>query len=264
MIDTGGHHDRGGACAEATGRAGHLLCATHALLSGPAVERLSAAPVDGSGGHQHHFRSRRNGSSTNSRCCPSPACWRRPSATPTATSLVSSLFECMQEQDGTTWQPRQLFQAAHPQRHRQGRGPRLRAGPARPAVIYGHHREPESLHVDAGGADPAAPGHAAPPHPGRRHGRRPCPGEGAHPRNPAESAPSGQTIVHIDLYEVARTKRSPWKWRSSWSAVPDGVRNSGGVLEQQIHALQIRVLPATSRISSRSTSPASPSASRCT
>ena len=53
MIDTGGTMSEAVHALKKLGAQDIYICATHALLSGPAVERLSQSSGDGSGGHQH-------------------------------------------------------------------------------------------------------------------------------------------------------------------------------------------------------------------
>ena len=50
------------------GAAGVVIAATHAILSGPAVDRLKNCPATRDRGHQHAADPRRSASSTSSPC----------------------------------------------------------------------------------------------------------------------------------------------------------------------------------------------------
>jgi len=49
LIDTAGTLVKGAGALLAKGAASVSACATHAVLSGPAVERIEASPLEGSG-----------------------------------------------------------------------------------------------------------------------------------------------------------------------------------------------------------------------
>ena len=57
-------------------------------------------------------------------------------------------------------------------------------------------------------------------------------------RNPVRPA----DIIHLDLYAVRADEKITVEVPIHFTGVPDGVRNFGGVLDQTMHALQIRVL----------------------
>jgi len=59
-------------------------------------------------------------------------------------------------------------------------------------------------------------------------------------RNPVRPA----DIIHIDLYEVHADQKVTIEVPVKLIGVPDGVKNFGGVLDQIMHDMSIRVLPA--------------------
>jgi ribose-phosphate pyrophosphokinase len=85
MIDTGGTMTEAAHALKRLGAGKIYICATHALLSGPAVERLRAAPVE-EVAVTNTIGSPPSGASRSSRCSRSRRCWRRRSAIPTAIS----------------------------------------------------------------------------------------------------------------------------------------------------------------------------------
>lgn len=111
-----------------------------------------------------------------------------------------------------------------------------------PAVIYGHHREPLALDVDAGAATRLlqAIGSAAT--------LVDVTISGAEPvkvlirevqRNPVRPV----DVIHLDLYEISADEKITVEVPVHLTGVPDGVRNSGGVLDHLLHKLEIRVYP---------------------
>jgi large subunit ribosomal protein L25 len=59
-------------------------------------------------------------------------------------------------------------------------------------------------------------------------------------RNPVRPA----DIIHLDLYEVQADRKITVEVPVKLIGVPDGVKNFGGVLDQIMHDMEIRVLPA--------------------
>lgn len=59
-------------------------------------------------------------------------------------------------------------------------------------------------------------------------------------RNPVRPA----DIIHLDLYEVHADQKLTVEVPVKLIGVPDGVKNFGGVLDQIMHDMEIRVLPA--------------------
>jgi large subunit ribosomal protein L25 len=123
-----------------------------------------------------------------------------------------------------------------------GKGParQLRLKGRIPAVIYGHGREPESLSVSEAELGRALTGIAAgstlfdltidgtPVKALIRELQR-------HPYRPK--------IVHVDFYEIHAGEKVTLEIPVHLIGSPDGVRNAGGVLDQLLRELKIRVLP---------------------
>jgi len=112
-----------------------------------------------------------------------------------------------------------------------------------PAVIYGHNREAESLQVDAvqlgrllqaigltAAMVDVTIGERAPVKALIREIQR-------NPVRPSD-------LLHLDLYEVRADEKITVEVPVQLTGVPDGVRNSGGVLDHLIHKLTIKVFPA--------------------
>ena len=112
-----------------------------------------------------------------------------------------------------------------------------------PAVIYGRGREPEALALDTTALTRLLTEIAA------ATTLVDLTVEGRAPvkalireiqRNPVRPA----DIIHLDLYEVHADEQVNIEVPLHFVGVPEGVRNFGGVLDQTMHALAIRVLPA--------------------
>ena len=111
-----------------------------------------------------------------------------------------------------------------------------------PAVIYGHHREPQALDVDAASATRLLQsiGSSAALVDVTITGREPVKALIREvQRNPVRPV----DIIHLDLYEISADEKSTVEVPVHLVGVPDGVRNSGGVLDHLLHELEIRVLP---------------------
>ena len=112
-----------------------------------------------------------------------------------------------------------------------------------PAVIYGHHREPTSLSVEATALDRLLT---------VEHGTRALLDitvDGKAPvkalireiqRNPVRR----QDIVHLDLYEVKADEKIIVKVPVHLTGTAEGVRNGGGILEHPVRELTVRLFPA--------------------
>ena len=111
-----------------------------------------------------------------------------------------------------------------------------------PGIIYGHHRQPESLQIEAPALSRLLVGaHSSTLVDVTVDNRAPVK---ALIREIQRDPLRASSIVHIDLYEVRADEKVAVEVAIRLVGTPDGVRNHGGVLEQQLHALQIRALPA--------------------
>jgi large subunit ribosomal protein L25 len=110
-----------------------------------------------------------------------------------------------------------------------------------PGIIYGHHREPEALQIDAPALGRLLIGaHSSTLVEVTVDNRAPVKALIREiQRDPLRSS----DIVHIDLYEVRADEKVTLEVAVHLTGTPDGVRNFGGVLDQQLYALEIRVLP---------------------
>ena len=111
-----------------------------------------------------------------------------------------------------------------------------------PAVIYGHHREPQALDVDAISATRLlqAIGSAATLVDVTITGREPVKVLIREvQRNPVRPV----DIIHLDLYEISADEKITVEVPVHLVGIPDGVRNSGGVLDHLLHKIEIRVFP---------------------
>jgi large subunit ribosomal protein L25 len=110
-----------------------------------------------------------------------------------------------------------------------------------PGIIYGHHREPEALQIEAPALGRMLLGaHSSTLVEVTVDNRPPVKALIREiQRDPLRSS----DIVHIDLYEVRADEKVTLEVAVHLVGTPDGVRNFGGVLDQQLYALQIRVLP---------------------
>lgn len=112
-----------------------------------------------------------------------------------------------------------------------------------PAVIYGHHREPASLTVDAAALNRLLTvGHAA-------RALLDVAVDGKAPvkallREIQRDPVRPQDIVHIDLYEVRADEKIVVKVPVHLTGTADGVRNGGGILEHPMRELTVKVFPA--------------------
>jgi len=112
-----------------------------------------------------------------------------------------------------------------------------------PAVIYGHDRSPEPLMVDAAALGRLlASGNAA-------STIFELAVDGDAPvkalireiqRNPLRQT----DIIHLDFLEIRAHEKITVEVPVHLTGTADGVRNFGGILDQVMHKLQIRVLPA--------------------
>ncbi|HEX9892579.1 MAG TPA: 50S ribosomal protein L25 [Gemmatimonadales bacterium] len=111
-----------------------------------------------------------------------------------------------------------------------------------PAIIYGHNRTPENLAVDVVEAARLIQtiGAAAAIIEVSVAGREPVKVLIREvQRNPVRPS----DLLHLDLYEISADEKIVVEVPVHLVGVPDGVRNSGGVLDHLLHKLEIRVFP---------------------
>lgn len=130
-------------------------------------------------------------------------------------------------------------------RSRSGKGVArsLRRGGRIPAVIYGRGRDPEAIDVDTTTLTRllAQISAATTIVDVTVEGRAPVKALIREiQRNPVRPA----DIIHLDLYEVHADQKVTIEVPVKLIGVPDGVKNFGGVLDQTMHDMSIRVLPA--------------------
>ncbi|HEX9164992.1 MAG TPA: 50S ribosomal protein L25 [Gemmatimonadales bacterium] len=111
-----------------------------------------------------------------------------------------------------------------------------------PAVIYGHHREAEALEVDGTAVSRllTALGSSAAMVDVTIEGREPVKALIREvQRNPVRPS----DVLHLDLYEVRADEKITVDIPVHLTGTPEGVRNSGGILDHLLHRLTIRVFP---------------------
>jgi large subunit ribosomal protein L25 len=109
-----------------------------------------------------------------------------------------------------------------------------------PAVIYGHGRQPEALSVGAKDLEQALAGIAA------EATLFDLAIDGAPVKaliREIQRHPFRSQIIHVDFYEIHAGERVTLEVPVHLVGSPDGVRNGGGVLDQLIREVKIRVLP---------------------
>lgn len=126
-----------------------------------------------------------------------------------------------------------------------GKGPArsLRRDGKIPAVIYGHNRAAEPLAVDKAAFQKLLTGISAASTilDVTVDDRAPVKALIREiQRNPLRNT----DVLHLDLYEVRADEKITLEVPVHLSGTADGVRNFGGVLDQVLHRLQIRVFPA--------------------
>jgi large subunit ribosomal protein L25 len=112
-----------------------------------------------------------------------------------------------------------------------------------PAVIYGHHRAAEALEVDgtALGRLLTTLGSSATMVDVTIEGREPV---RALIREVQRNPVRPSDVLHVDLYEVRADEKITVDVPVQLVGIPDGVRNSGGVLDQLVYKLTLKVFPA--------------------
>ncbi len=136
-----------------------------------------------------------------------------------------------------------LLEAARRTGTGKGAARTLRRDGKIPAVIYGHKRAPEALVVDKAGFHKMLSGINA----GSTILDVAVDGEAPVKalirelqRNPLRNT----EVLHLDLYEVRADEKITLEVPVHLSGTADGVRNFGGVLDQVLHRLEIKVFPA--------------------
>lgn len=111
-----------------------------------------------------------------------------------------------------------------------------------PAVIYGHNRAPEALALESAAFGKLLTGISA----GSTildvtvDGQAPVK---ALIREIQRHPLRATDILHVDLYEVSANEKVTLEVPVHLVGTSDGVRNFGGILDQVLHKLQIRVFP---------------------
>ena len=109
-----------------------------------------------------------------------------------------------------------------------------------PAVIYGHGREPESLSVSAMEFDKLLQGVTG----GSSVIELEVGGKKVQTLlREVQRHPTSRTVMHIDFYEIHAGEVITVGVPIHLIGTPEGVRNTGGILEQFHRELQIEVLP---------------------
>jgi len=119
----------------------------------------------------------------------------------------------------------------------------LRRGGKLPAVVYGHHRETQSLTLDAKAVERllAAIGSGATMIDLAVDDQEPVK---ALIRDVQRDPLRPTSVIHLDLYEVQAGEKITVDVPIHIIGIPSGVRNFAGVLDHLLHKLEIEVLPA--------------------
>lgn len=112
-----------------------------------------------------------------------------------------------------------------------------------PAVVYGHHRETQSLTLDAKAVERllAAIGSGATMIDLAVDDQEPVK---ALIRDVQRDPLRPTSVIHLDLYEVQAGEKITVDVPIHIIGIPSGVRNFAGVLDHLLHKLEIEVLPA--------------------
>jgi large subunit ribosomal protein L25 len=119
----------------------------------------------------------------------------------------------------------------------------LRRGGQIPAVIYGHNRKPETLTLEGAAFSRLLASISA----GSTvldvtvEGQKPVK---ALIREIQRHPLRATDILHVDLYEVSAHEKITVEVSVHLVGTSDGVRNHGGVMDQVLHKLELKVLPA--------------------
>jgi large subunit ribosomal protein L25 len=119
---------------------------------------------------------------------------------------------------------------------------KLRQAGSVPAVIYGHGREPQSLTVNTREVDRLLQQHSA----GSTVIELSVEGKVAKTLiREIQRHPFRRTIVHIDFQELVAGEKFTVNIPLRFVGTADGVRNSGGILEETVHQVHLRVDPSS-------------------
>ena len=110
-----------------------------------------------------------------------------------------------------------------------------------PAVIYGHGREPESLTVDARELEKLLGSHSA----ASTVIELSLSGKVAKTLiRELQRHPVKRNVIHVDFQELVAGEKVTVSVPLRFTGTADGVRNSGGILEETMHQVHIRVDPS--------------------
>jgi len=110
-----------------------------------------------------------------------------------------------------------------------------------PAVIYGHGREPQSLTVDAREFEKLLGSHAA----ASTVIELSLGGAVAKTLiRELQRHPVKRNVIHVDFQELVAGEKVTVSVPLRFTGTADGVRNSGGILEETMHQIHIRVDPS--------------------
>ena len=118
---------------------------------------------------------------------------------------------------------------------------KLRQSGQVPAVIYGHGREPQSLSINTREIEKLLSAHAA----GSTVIELSIGGATARTLiREIQRHPFKRNILHIDFQELVAGEKITVSIPLRFTGTADGVRNSGGILEEIMHEVHLRLDPA--------------------
>jgi large subunit ribosomal protein L25 len=119
---------------------------------------------------------------------------------------------------------------------------KLRQAGSVPAVVYGHGREPQSLTVNTREVERLLQQHSA----GSTVIELTVEGRMARTLiREIQRHPFKRSIVHIDFQELVAGEKITVSIPLRFVGTADGVRNSGGILEETMHQVHLRVDPSS-------------------
>jgi large subunit ribosomal protein L25 len=118
---------------------------------------------------------------------------------------------------------------------------KLRQAGSVPAVIYGHGRDPQSLVINTRDVEKLLSQHSA----GSTVIELSVEGKVAKTLiREIQRHPFKRSIVHIDFQELVAGEKITVNIPLRFTGTADGVRNSGGILEETMHQVHLRVDPS--------------------